>query len=205
MTDFLWTLPLVGALVGWATNWLAVRMLFRPREARRVLGFTFVGLIPRRRTEMAARIAATIEKELVRPEDIAALLDNPELAEAAREEIDRRVCEFLTKKFGEMPAIAKVMMPSDLEERLRKSVVKHVMAALPEISKRLADELGTRLDVKNLVEERINGFDMETLERMILEIASRELRRIELLGGVIGALVGGAQWALLYFLPQILG
>ncbi|MFW5830079.1 MAG: DUF445 domain-containing protein, partial [Planctomycetota bacterium] len=34
----IWILmPLIGALIGYATNWLAIRMLFRPR--RPVLGF----------------------------------------------------------------------------------------------------------------------------------------------------------------------
>ena len=61
MQDWLWTLPLVGASVGYATNWLAVKMLFHPRAPVRVLGLTFLGLIPRRRKEIAASVAATVE------------------------------------------------------------------------------------------------------------------------------------------------
>jgi uncharacterized membrane protein YheB (UPF0754 family) len=202
VNDLLWTLPVVGALVGWATNWLAVRMLFRPRRERRVLGLSIVGLVPRRRGEIAARVAATVARELVRPEDISALLNDPRLAEAARGEIDARVGQFIAKKFEEFPGIVRTLMPADLPGRLRTSVVKHVMEALPEISARLAHGLADRMDVRALVEERINGFDMTKLEQIVLEIASRELRWIELLGGLIGAAVGGIQWALLYVLAR---
>jgi uncharacterized membrane protein YheB (UPF0754 family) len=202
VNDWLWTLPIVGALVGWATNWLAVRMLFRPRDPVRVLGMTFLGLVPRRRKDLAASVAATVERELVRPEDFTKLLNDPALAEAAREEIDRRVRDFLARKLDELPTIALAVLPADLEERLRRSIVKHVMEALPEISTKLADHLGEKVDVRQLVEERINGFDVARLEQIVLEIARRELRWIELLGGIIGAVVGAVQWGLLYLLGR---
>jgi uncharacterized membrane protein YheB (UPF0754 family) len=201
MTEgYLWTLPIVGALLGYVTNWLAVRMLFRPRTPRRFLGVTFVGLVPRRRAELAARVAEAVSRELVRSEDVSKLLDDPALAEMARDEIDSRVRVFLARKFDELPGIALAVLPSDLEDRLRASIVKHVMNALPEISARLSEKLGERIDIRAMVEERINGFDIRRLEEIVLEISRRELRWIELLGGIIGAVVGGAQWALLHFL-----
>lgn len=195
--SLLWTLPLVGALLGWATNWLAVRMLFRPRRAIKVLGFTIWGLLPKRRTELAAKIASTVERELVRPEDVKRLFENPILMERAGEEIDRRVREFLAHKMNELPTLALLVLPADLEERLRKSIVKHALQALPEISSKFGEELAQRLDVRRLVEERVKAFDAERLERIVLEIARRELRWIEILGGLIGAVVGGLQWALM--------
>jgi len=197
LAPHLWTLPLVGASVGWATNWLAVRMLFRPRRPVRVFGFTLLGLIPRRRAEIAAKIASAVERELVRPEDIERLLEDPALIEEARAEIDRRVREFLARKVDELPTLALLVLPADLEDRLRRSIVKHVMEALPGLSKSLGRRLGGRLDVRRLVEDRVNSFDPEVLERLALEIARRELRWIELLGGVIGAAVGTVQWVLM--------
>ena len=123
MTSWLWTLPVVGACVGYATNWLAVRMLFRPR--RRTLGLQ--GLIPKRRAEIASKIAATVERELVRPSDIEAMLSDPELHAAAEREIDLRVREFLARKVDELPALALVVLPVDIEDRLRRSIVKLII------------------------------------------------------------------------------
>ena len=44
--------PLIGAFIGLVTNWIAIRLLFRPR--RRMLGFQ--GLIPKYRREIAERV-----------------------------------------------------------------------------------------------------------------------------------------------------
>ena len=200
MTDWLWTLPLVGAIVGYATNWLAVRMLFRPRKPVRVLGLTFLGLIPRRRKEIAASVAATVERELISPKDLQAIIRDEKLLAAIEVELDGRVAELLRRKIEELPMVAQLVVSDETESRLRKSIVKHAMAAIPEISDRLQDEIEERLDVRKIVEERMNAFDIERIEAIVLQIARRELRAIELLGAVIGAVVGGAQWALLHFL-----
>ncbi len=200
MDDWLWTLPIVGAVVGYGTNWVAIRMLFRPQKPRRFFGLRFQGLVPRRRKDLAASIAATVEKELVKPSDIQAALSDPEIIAAAETEIDLRVREFLERKADRLPAVALALLPADIEDRLRKSIVKHVMSALPEISENLGRKLAGRLDVKALVVERVEGFSNDRLEEIVLEIARRELRAIELLGGVLGGVIGGVQWAVLRML-----
>ena len=199
-TDWLWTLPLVGALVGYATNWVAVRMLFRPRRPVRVFGLTFLGLIPRRRVEIASKVAAAVERELVSHKDLQAILEDEEMLAAVERELDGRVADLLREKVDGLPLIARLAVSGEMESRIRKSIVKHAMAAIPEVAGRLEDQIAERLDVKKLVEERVNAFDVERLEAIVIEIARRELRAIELWGAVIGAAVGGVQWALLRFL-----
>ena len=198
--DWLWTLPLVGAILGYATNWLAVRMLCRPRKPVRALGRTFLGLIPRRRREIAASVAATVERELISPKDLQAIIKDEKLLAAIEVELEGRVAELLRRKIDELPMVAQLVVSDEMESRLGKSIVKHAMAAIPEIADRLQGEIEERLDVRKIVEERMNAFDIERIEAIVLQIARRELRAIELLGAVIGAVVGGAQWALLHFL-----
>jgi uncharacterized membrane protein YheB (UPF0754 family) len=53
------------------------------------------------------------------------------------------------------------------------------------------------LDVRTLVREKVAAFPVARLEELVLAVAHQELRRIEVLGGGIGALVGLAQAALL--------
>src|SRR3546814_3210658 len=49
-----WTMPIVGAIVGLGTNWLAIQMIFRPLEPRRYFGLvTYQGMFPKRQAEIA--------------------------------------------------------------------------------------------------------------------------------------------------------
>jgi len=55
---------------------------------------------------------------------------------------------------------------------------------------------------QSIVEDRINGFSLERLEQMIMEVSSRELKHIEILGGVLGFLIGLVQALVIYFIAD---
>ena len=73
--------PLLGAIIGYGTNRLAIRMLFRPLEPKRFWGrripFT-PGIIPKSRDELAASVGSIVAKDLLSPDALRKHLDNPD-------------------------------------------------------------------------------------------------------------------------------
>lgn len=70
---FLLSGPLIGALIGYLTNWLAVKMLFRPRKAIYIGKFHVPftpGVIPRRKAALATALGRMVSEMLVRKEDL---------------------------------------------------------------------------------------------------------------------------------------
>lgn len=74
--------PLVGAVIGYFTNWLAVKMLFRPlkpvRIGRLTLPFT-PGILPRERRSLAESIGDTVSRELLNAEVFRERLAEPSM------------------------------------------------------------------------------------------------------------------------------
>jgi uncharacterized membrane protein YheB (UPF0754 family) len=62
--------------------------------------------------------------------------------------------------------------------------------------------MGREIRVKRIVEEKINSFDLNKLERMIREVSSSELRFIEILGGILGLIIGIFQVGILWMLSR---
>src|SRR5690554_7808184 len=60
-------IPLIASLIGWITNVIAIKMIFRPINPVRIpiLNITLQGIIPKRRKTLARSIAEVIDHELV--------------------------------------------------------------------------------------------------------------------------------------------
>ena len=70
----MFSLPVIGAIIGWMANRIALRMLFRPRNPINIFGFKIQGVFPKRRTELAHAIGHTVQKEFGFHNDIKEIL-----------------------------------------------------------------------------------------------------------------------------------
>lgn len=95
--DFIriWVLPpLLGAVIGYFTNWLAIKMLFRPLKERRLFGLRLPftpGLLPKERKRISRSIGETVAKELITEDAIRERLEAPELRAALEAEVESKI------------------------------------------------------------------------------------------------------------------
>lgn len=89
-------MALIGALIGGFTNHLAIKMLFRPHEAKYIgqwrLPFT-PGLIPKRRDELARQLGKTVTNYLLTPDTFRKKLLTPDMERKAEQFLQRKVEE----------------------------------------------------------------------------------------------------------------
>jgi uncharacterized membrane protein YheB (UPF0754 family) len=193
-------LPLVGAVIGWFTNHLAVKMLFVPRKPWRMLGMTIQGLIPRRRTELAQSIADTVEKELFSLDDIRSALADAEYQQRLRQRIAARADTYLKTKARRSHWFVGLVLEGDAVGRLKDALLDGLMAALPSVAEDFATELESHIDIRRLVVEKVERFELDRIEQIVHRIARTELRHIEWVGGVLGFVIGLLQLLALYLL-----
>ncbi len=184
------TIPVGGALIGWLTNRLAIRMLFRPRRPWRFLGLTVQGLLPRRRVELADRVAEAIEREFLSLDDIRATLRDPEYRKALGERVEGWLRELFSEKLANGPRLLRAVVGDGLVDRLAAGAAQEVIRHLPGLIEGALGEFERRFDVRQVVRSNIEAFDLGRLEDIVLQLARRELRFIEVLGGVIGFAIG---------------
>lgn len=83
------TTPLIGAVIGYITNWIAVKMLFRPRKEVLLFGkrlpFT-PGVIPKGKARLARAVGRAVEQQLLTEEVLREVL----LSEEKRQRYRRR-------------------------------------------------------------------------------------------------------------------
>lgn len=96
MTKFIVPI-IVGAVIGYITNWLAIKMLFRPHKEMRFLGFKIPftpGLIPKEKDRIAKSVGETVGNHLLSPEMIIDSLNDEEVTRQVEKWIDQRIESF---------------------------------------------------------------------------------------------------------------
>ena len=192
------TLPLAGALIGYVTNTIAVKMIFRPIRPVRILGIRIQGLMGRRQAELAESIGRVVGAHLVQHEDIVRSFEKIDFEKVLEDVLDKG----LTAKVDELKSLPLIggFLTDDRVADIRKSIVDGIMKHKGTILAQLEEAVEEGLDVQTLVEEKVASFDIEKLESLVLEVARKELRSIEVLGAVLGLFVGVAQVFLLWWL-----
>lgn len=182
-------LIIVGAIIGWITNVLAIKMLFRPIRPFRVpiLNITIQGLIPKRRRDIAKSIGDVVEKELVSINEIFDKL----VTEENKQEVISIIREKLLKVIDyKIPAIIPFSIKSRIIDYFDDQINKDAMSILDSSVDGILSNTAYKVKIGEMVEEKIDELDMENMERLILSLTSRELKYIELLGGVLGGIIG---------------
>ena len=95
--------PLLGAFIGYLTNKVAIRMLFRPLAPWHVWGMRVPmtpGIIPSKRHELAENIGEMVGEHLLTATDIGAALSTERFQEHLHALIERRINDILARDLG---------------------------------------------------------------------------------------------------------
>lgn len=188
---------IVGGLIGWMTNVIAIKLLFRPlRPVKLPFGMEIVGLIPKRRFDIAKNIGETVHNDLVTMDDIGQRLLTDENKQWLFEEIKGKLATVVDEKLNRFPAGIKLMvmgMAGDI-------IDKEVGIFIEEKSEELVEKAKANVNIGEIVEEKINQFELEKIEDIILQVAKTELKHIEVLGGFLGAAIGLVQAVIMQFI-----
>ncbi len=191
-------LPTVGAGIGWITNLVAIRLLFRPKAPVRIGRGLFVqGVLPRRQADIARVVGATVERDLL---PIDELLETLNISAYERDVVDA-VSSYVDRRL-------EANLPQTLPSQIRKWVATYVKRIVEreagdvvrDVTMRVRERVQEDVKIGQVVEEKVNQLDTDELERIVVRVAGTELRAIELLGAVLGFVIGLIQAMLLTWL-----
>ena len=187
-----WLLPILGVIIGYVTNLVAILMIFEPVEHRRFGPFRFQGLFLRRQREVADVYAEIIADDVVTIGNIGEELLHGPSSDRTRQMIEDAMRPAVDRAVG--PSVAReavrVAVGAREYDAIRESVateaVEYTMTPLsdPEFNRRQSDS------VRKLVAERMREMPAADFSEM-LRTAMREDEWLLYLHGAVLGLGGG--------------
>ncbi len=186
-------MALIGALIGYVTNVLAIKLLFRPIKPSKILKIQ--GLIPKRHQEIAVSIGEIVEEELLSTDEIIDELFKNTDKQEILQTIKEKLLTLIRTKFK-----LYMMFASVIDATIDEIIASQGENLLDEMIEMAINKFTNSVNIKKMVEEKILQLDLIEMERIIIKIAKNELKRIELLGGVLGLLIGVVQGVVVMFM-----
>jgi uncharacterized membrane protein YheB (UPF0754 family) len=97
-----------------------------------------------------------------------------------------------TRLSAEMPMISMFIGDKTIN-KLKDALMKEIESLFPPVMKQYAANLKTELDLEQIVIKKVSGFSSDKLEEILYQIMSKEFRFVEIIGAVIGFIIGALQ------------
>ena len=191
-------LAVIGGLIGYITNVIAIKLIFRPINPIKIpiLNIVIIGMIPKRKTEIATNIAKVVEEQFISVDEITDNIITEQDKQHIIDYIKVRVKLILSEKMTLIPSTIRNLVQNYVSEIIEDEIRE----GIDELSEEMIIKTKNRINIKEIIENKINELDLYELETIILQIVKNELRHIEVLGLILGFFIGIVQGIITIFI-----
>lgn len=191
--ELVFLLPVIAAGIGWVTNYLAVKMLFHPRREVKVAGLRLHGVFPKRQKELAERLGEIVSEELFSIEEVTGKLGQMAASDDVSQLVADRIEQTIRNKLVKSFPMLSMFLSDDMVEKVTGLFLSDLKGMLEDVAGEIGAKLEEEIDVKATVREKVAAFSTDKLEEMLFAIMKKEFRFIEVVGAVLGFLIGSVQ------------
>lgn len=191
-------LPVFGAAIGLFTDWLAIKLVFFPRERTRILGLVpFQAIFQRRRDEVSRQYGELVAREVMTvPNIVAGILRGPK-----SDRLITLVQRVVQRTVDEQASIAKPFVSVAIGPRrfqeMKQAAADRAMAYLSSTALHAKDYAADAMDVADTIASRMRRLSRVEYEGLLRPAFRQDEWKLIAVGAVIGALVGELQVLLL--------
>jgi uncharacterized membrane protein YheB (UPF0754 family) len=189
-------------LIGWLTNFLAIKMLFHPRQPHVIMGLLLQGVIPKRQRDLALKIGEVVEEELLHTGDILNAINTEELRAHLAAVIEGRIDRFLREKLFRGDFLHTKVLSREAVQRMKRALIAELVNLFPLEVEATLKQFVEKVDIRKIVADRVEQFDFDRLESLVYRVARAELFWVEISGGVLGFLIGLLQVLFMWLMER---
>ncbi|CAG9465138.1 unnamed protein product [Pedinophyceae sp. YPF-701] len=189
-----WILPLFGFAVGYATNYLALLLIFRPLHPKKFCGITIHGAFLQRQQEVSVEMADASASFFFKADRIWGEI----LGGRLKPELDKLVAGVVYKYIDQVALagakpLALVVLGNERFERIRAAVAEAVLESMPENVVYAYEYMETAMDVERTMREALAKLPSNEFEGVLHPAFQQDEIKLILVGGVLGMAVGFVQ------------
>jgi len=193
-----WLLPLAGILVGFTTNWLALKLIFKPAKPWKVGNLQIQGLFIKRQNEVSAEYAAIIAGQILTSSKIFDSIFYGTKSEHVMELIKKHVTKIIDLAAGRSKEILQLVTGSRKYEIMKNIAFSSFKEDLRIIISRVYNYTEQALDLESTLRTRMQALPPAEFAGFLHPIFEENEWKLITVGAILGGLAGLAQLYLLF-------
>ncbi|MDP3294867.1 MAG: DUF445 domain-containing protein [Nevskia sp.] len=194
LTHSMWIMPLFGGLTGWLSDWLALKMVFRPKEPTRYLGlFTWQGLFIKRRQQVASEYGRLMAQRVLTPSAIMDSILRGPLSDHLYTMIQNEVRAAIDEQAGFARPLVVLSVGGDKYLEMKRVVASKIVERLPEAMRHLEAYAFEALDIENTLKTKMAQLTVDEYEGLLRPAFQQDEWILIAVGAALGFLVGEMQ------------
>lgn len=190
-----WVLPAFGLFIGWFTDWLALKMVFRPKYPTKFLFglFEWQGLFLKRRKEVAADYGRLIAQEIITPRAIIDGVLRGPLSDRLFVLVNKHVQRAVDEQSGVIRPLVVLAVGSRQYQDMKKLVAERMINTMSDTSRHIEKYAQDAMDVENTLITKMQTLSEEQFEQLIRPAFEQDEWILIACGAALGFIVGELQ------------
>ena len=193
-----WVMPIFGLLVGTATNYVALKVIFSPLNPKRFCGITFQGIFLKRQKEVSEIFARVICVEILHIKAIWNAIFQGSRSKNFTAMLRAHTLVFTDKLVAEIEPLAVAALGSEKFLQMKEDIARKVTEKLPDVIDNSYEYTQNAMNMEQIIKEKMAELSPEDFEGVLHPAFQEDEIQLVLLGGFLGAIAGALQ--LLIFL-----
>ena len=179
-----WVLPLFGFFVGYATNYLAIKLIFEPAHPKKYGPVTVQGLFHKRQAAVSKEFSTMVSRDILNTDNMVATMSTGKAGDTLFAIVDKHIGVML-EKYQKNPMTA-AMVPADKWPEIQVEVFKRIREELPKPGGFLHIFVSRAIDIYGELLDRMSELDPESFEGVLRPAFQKDEWKLILAGGILG-------------------
>ena len=195
---FWWILPLFGIMVGYTTNFLAIRLIFRPLNPIKIGKLEIQGMFIRRQIEVSTEYSRIVASKIITIENIFEYIIRGPGSEKLRSIVSKQIENAINETAGLFKSLVEISSGNQLFIHIRNIACFRFMQELPMNIRHVFGYAENALNLEQILREKMISLSTREFEAFLRPVFKEDEIKLILIGAFLGGLAGIIQYLIFF-------
>lgn len=194
-----WILPLFGVLVGYLTNLLALKLIFRPLNPIKIGKLTIQGMFIKRQKEVSTEYSKIVASKIITIENIFEYIIRGPGSEKLEKIVQKQIENTIDETAGLLKSLVEISTGSQMFLHIRNIACFRFMQELPMNIRQVFGYAENALDLEHILRSKMIGLTPLEFESFLRPVFKEDETTLITIGAFLGGFAGMLQYFIFFY------